>query len=45
MTVHASIRKDYERWLTFLNDEVCFSMRTASNIPKATARECCCSPC
>lgn len=26
MTVHASIRKDYERWLTFLNDEVCFSM-------------------
>ena len=26
MTVHAAIRKDYERWLTFLNDEVCFSM-------------------
>ena len=26
MTVHAAIRKDYERWLTFLNDEMCFSM-------------------
>lgn len=31
MTVHAFIRKDYERWLTFLNDEVCFSMQARRN--------------